>query len=123
MNGIATFGDKKSAVAPLFASHKAVGLRARKETMISGIAAFGMAVGGTSLVCYLLMNRVQNRRARRGSSGGSGLDGGGSVDDSLFGWSGGGHASLDSSGNPSGGGSDGAGGGDGGGGGDSGGGD
>jgi hypothetical protein len=91
--------------------------------MISGMAAFGVAVGGTSLVCYLLMNRVQNLRARRGSSGGSGLDGGGSIDDSLFAWSGGGHATLDSSGNPSDGGGDSAGCGDGGGGDNGGGGD
>jgi hypothetical protein len=28
-----------------------------------------MAVGGTSLICYLLMTRLQNRRANRGSSG------------------------------------------------------
>ena len=29
---------------------------------MSGMAAFMAAVGGTSLICYLLMNRVQNRR-------------------------------------------------------------
>jgi hypothetical protein len=84
--------------------------------MISGMAAFGEAVGGTSLVCYLLMNRVQNRRFRRDSWSGSGLDGGGFIDDDLLGWSGGGPATLDSSGNPSDGGGDS--GGDGGGGGD-----
>ena len=54
---------------------------------MSGMAAFMVAVGGTSLICYLLMNRVQNpqgparerRRWRRlpatssgGSSGGDG---------------------------------------------------
>jgi len=27
-----------------------------------------MAVGGTSLICYLLMTRLQNRCANRGSS-------------------------------------------------------
>jgi hypothetical protein len=80
------------------------------------MAAFGAAVGGTSLVCYFLMNRVQNRRVRRNSVSSAGLDGGGVIDDSLFGWSSGGHATLDSSGNPSDGGGDGAGGGDGGGG-------
>jgi hypothetical protein len=74
--------------------------------MTSGMAAFGVAVGGTSLVCYLLMNRVQKRRARRNSWGGFGLDGGGSIDDSLFGWSGSATATLDSSGNPSDGGGD-----------------
>jgi len=32
--------------------------------MMSEMAAFGIAVGGTSLVCYLLMTRLQNRRAK-----------------------------------------------------------
>jgi len=40
---------------------------------MSGMAAFMAAVGGTSLICYLLMNRVQNRTTRRDSGG----DGGG----------------------------------------------
>jgi hypothetical protein len=34
------------------------------------MTAFMVAVGGTSLVCYLLMNRVQNRKERRESAGG-----------------------------------------------------
>jgi len=34
--------------------------------MINTMAAFGIAVGGASLVCYLLMTRVQNRRAVAG---------------------------------------------------------
>ena len=38
--------------------------------MTSGITAFMVAVGGTSLICYLLMNRGQNRKARRESAGG-----------------------------------------------------
>ena len=33
--------------------------------MTSGMTAFMVAVGGTSLICYLLMNRAQNRKARR----------------------------------------------------------
>ena len=37
--------------------------------MMSGMAVFMVAVGGTSLICYLLMNRVQNRRTRRESAG------------------------------------------------------
>ena len=40
--------------------------------MTSGMTAFMVAVGGTSLICYLLMNRVQNRRARRESAGSDG---------------------------------------------------
>ena len=58
--------------------------------MTSGMTAFMVAVGGTSLVCYLLMIRVQNRKTRRESAGGdaSGMgsgdsSGGGSW--SLFG--------------------------------------
>jgi hypothetical protein len=37
--------------------------------MTIAMTAFGMAVGGTSLICYLLMARLQNRRANRRSSG------------------------------------------------------
>ena len=33
--------------------------------MTSQMTAFAIAVGGTSLVCYLLMTRLQNRRANR----------------------------------------------------------
>jgi hypothetical protein len=115
MNGMATFGDKMSTAAPLL-RRKLLARSAGEATMTSGMAAFGVVVGGTSLVCSLLMNRVQKRRARRDSWGGFGLDGGGSIDDSLFGWSG--TATLDSSGNPSDGGGDSGGGGEGGGGGD-----
>jgi len=44
-----------------------------------------IAVGGTSLICYLLMTRLQNRSANRGSSGHScGPDGG---NDTGGGWS------------------------------------
>jgi hypothetical protein len=45
--------------------------------MTGAVAAFGMAVGGTSRICYLMMTRLRNRRANRGSSGNSsGADGG-----------------------------------------------
>ena len=42
--------------------------------MTSGMTAFAVAVGGTSVICYLLMHRVQNRSARleRARSDGSG---------------------------------------------------
>jgi hypothetical protein len=93
--------------------------------MTSAVAAFGIAVGGTSLISYLLMTRLQNRRASRGSSGGSGVDGGdygGGDGWSLSHWFGGGDSALDPSGNPidfggdsGGGGGDSGGGGDGGG--------
>jgi hypothetical protein len=92
--------------------------------MTSTMAAFGIAVGGTSLICYVLMTRLQNRRANPGSSGrSSGPDGGnytGGDGWSIFSWFGGDNSASDSSGNPcdAGGGdsrgSDGGGGGDGG---------
>lgn len=89
--------------------------------MTSGMTAFAVAVGGTSLICYVVTTRLQNRRApRRSSSDNSGADGAGYAGDrggTLFGWSGGGHSASDSSGNPveddgddSGGGGDGGGG-------------
>jgi hypothetical protein len=93
--------------------------------MTNAVAAFAIAVGGTSLICYLLMTRLPNRRVNRASSGnGSGVDGGdyGGRDGwSLSHWFGGGHSALDGSGNPidfGGGDSGGGGDGDGGGGGD-----
>jgi hypothetical protein len=37
--------------------------------MRSVATALATAVGGTSLICYLQMRRLQNRRANLGSSG------------------------------------------------------
>ena len=54
--------------------------------MTSGMTAFMVAVGGTSLVCYLLMNRVQARKTRRESAGGD-ASGTGPGDSSGGGWS------------------------------------
>ena len=96
--------------------------------MTSAMVTFAIAVGGTSLICYALMTRLQNRRANRASSGDSSGAGSGNYSGgdgwSISNWFGGDNAALDSSGNPidsgggdSGGGGDG-GGGDGGGGGD-----
>jgi hypothetical protein len=71
--------------------------------MTTAMAVFGAAVGGTSLVCYLLMTRLRKRSADRGPAGdSSGAEGG---DDTGGGvrfsnWFGGDNASLDSSGNP-----------------------
>jgi len=127
MNGPATFRDQYGLSHGIFAPHNA--FFRREKTMTSAVAAFGIAVGGTSLICYLLMTRLQNRRANRGSSGNSsGADGGdyggGDGGWSLSHWFGGDHSALDglcnpidSGGGDSGGGGDG-GGGDGGGGGD-----
>lgn len=81
--------------------------------MTSGMTAFMVAVGGTSLVCYLLMNRAQNRKARRESAGGD-ASGMGSVDSSGGGsWSlfGSDSSSSHNSGSSSDSGSDGGGGG------------
>jgi hypothetical protein len=46
--------------------------------MTGGIAAFLAAVGGTSLVCYWLMDRAENRSARRQRASGNSADSGGS---------------------------------------------
>jgi hypothetical protein len=58
--------------------------------MTSGMTAFAIAVGGTSLACYVLTN------------GGHVSDGGGMP----FGWSGGDHSVSDSSDDPADGGAD-----------------
>jgi hypothetical protein len=97
---------------------------------MSGMTAFMIAVGGTSLICYLLMTRVQNRSARRTGVAGDGPSNGGGYDSggdgwSVFSWFSGGHSTSDHCGgsSDSGGGDCGGGDGGGGGGGDGGGGD
>jgi hypothetical protein len=102
----------------------------RAGTMTNAMAAFGIAVGGASLIFHALMARLQNRKRIRRSSG----DGSSASDSATYAtgdgwtmasWFGGGHSgthgfgnSMDGLGNPIefGGGSD-FGGGDGGGGG------
>ena len=90
--------------------------------MTNEMVAFGIAVGATSLVCYALMRRLQNRRGNRRSSGDSATTDGG-YDTAGGGWAisswfSGHHSAIDSSGNPTDfGGGDFGGGGDGGGGG------
>jgi hypothetical protein len=91
--------------------------------MMSGMAAFMAAVGGTSLICYLLMNPLQNRKVRRESAGGdasgmSSSDSSGSGGRDLLSWFGSDSCSSDSStsssdcdGDSGGGGGDGGGGG------------
>ena len=45
--------------------------------MTNAMAAFGLAVAGTSLICYALMMRLQNsKRTRRWSGDGSASDAG-----------------------------------------------
>jgi len=90
--------------------------------MTSAMAAFGIAVGGASLICYLLMTRLQNgKRNPRSSGDSSTVDGGSQAAGdgwTLASWFGSSHSALDGSGNPSDfGASDSGGGGDGGGGG------
>jgi hypothetical protein len=56
--------------------------------MMSGMTVLMVAIGGTPLICYLLMNRVQNRRTRRESAGDGTYSGiGGSDSSSSNGWS------------------------------------
>ena len=92
--------------------------------MTSAMTAVGMAIGGTSLICYRLLSRPQHRRADRGSSGDSSGAAGSSYSGgdgwNLFGRIGGGDSGSDnsSSSSDSGGADSGGGGGDSGGGGD-----
>jgi hypothetical protein len=82
------------------------------EGAMSGMTAFMVAVGGTSLVCYLLMNRAQNRKGRRESAGGD-ASGMGPGDSSGGGsWFGSDSSSSHNSGSSSDSGGDGGGGGD-----------
>jgi hypothetical protein len=54
---------KEDRFGCLFAVHNRGGRgSAPEETMIGGMTAFAIAVGGTSLVCHVLMSRLQNRR-------------------------------------------------------------
>jgi hypothetical protein len=79
-------------------------ISAREESMTNAMTAFAIAVGSTSLVCYVLMARSQNRRANRcSSSDGSGPDGGNYGGDgwSVASWFFGHPSAIDSSGNPS----------------------
>lgn len=86
---------------------------------MSGMTAFLVAVSGASLVCYLVMGRVQNRKSRRQGAGGDASSTGSG--DNAGGWnlpwfgsgpSSDGCTSSSDSGADSGGGGDGGGGGD-----------
>jgi hypothetical protein len=71
--------------------------------MTSAMMAFTIAVGGTSLVCYVLMTRLQNRN-RRSSGDGPSSDGGNYATSdgwTMASWFSGDHSAPDSSGNPS----------------------
>ncbi len=78
---------------------------AREPIMTSELTAFAIAVGGTSLVCYLLMTRLQNRRANRSAPRDGSLPDGGNYT-AAEGWIissrlGSDNPAFDSSGNPS----------------------
>jgi hypothetical protein len=78
MNRPATFGDEWQTRT--IAVHKqgtcAAGESSAGGATMSGLAAFLSGVGVVSLICYLLMTRVQNRSAVRSSAGdSSGTDG------------------------------------------------
>ena len=68
--------------------------------MTSGMTAFVAAVGRTSLICYLVMNRVQNRSVRREHAGKRRFRRTGSCGDgwNLVSWFGSDSSSSDSSG-------------------------
>ncbi len=68
------------------------------KMMTRAIAAFGIAVAGTSLICYALMTRAENIKCKRRSSGDNATDGGSSGSDGWFGVE---HSTTDCSGNPS----------------------
>lgn len=53
---------------------------------MGGTMAFIAAVGGASLVCYLLINRAESRSARRDSTGSDGTSSGSSYGASGEGW-------------------------------------
>jgi hypothetical protein len=91
--------------------------------MTSGMTALMVAISGTSLVCYLLMSRVQDRKDRRESAGGDASsigpgDSSGGDGWNLLSWFGSDSSSSDSSASSDSGGDNGGSGGDGGGGGD-----
>jgi hypothetical protein len=95
--------------------------RLKGKTMTNAMAAFGIAVAGTSLICYALMTRAGKIERNRRPAGDNPTDGGstsGSDGWAAVSWFGGDHSATDSSGNPSdfGGGDSGGGGGSGGGG-------
>jgi hypothetical protein len=76
MNGAATFGDEWAALfcGAQSGGARRFGVRRSHDERDGGIRS---GVGATSLICYWLMTRLQNRRRNRPSSGGSFEAGGG----------------------------------------------
>jgi|SRR3954471_11590972 hypothetical protein len=89
MNGAVIFSNESWPGNDVFcvAQSKAP---AGEETMTGAMMAFGIAVGVATLICYLLMTRLQKRRVVSGSPrDGFGWVGGGDIGDggSHFVWS------------------------------------
>ena len=68
MNGVASFGDERGLGYLVLQCRVGCWFQ-HGGMMTSAMVTFAIAVGGTSLICYALMTRLQNRRAGRGSSG------------------------------------------------------
>jgi len=122
MNGSALFGDQWQEMGRP-AEHRAGPGQNHGGVMTGGMTAFLAAVGGTSLICYLMVGRRRNRSGRRsqGDNAGGGANGDSDGDGgNLFSWFSSEPSSSNSSGDwdssdsggDSGGGGDGGGGGD-----------
>ena len=104
MNGRACRGDENgmNRQAAVLGYQRFLSGPRTQDPMTSGMTAFMAAVGGMSLICFLLMNRVQNRGDRRQSAGGgdsgtSSSDSSGSGGWNLLSWFGSDSSSSDSS--------------------------
>jgi hypothetical protein len=91
MNGSAAFDDESGRRSGVGAAQGA-GFQAafaqvaiEKDSGMSGMTAFWVAVGGASMICYWLMTRMQNRGSRRQNSTGGNSDSG-SYDSGSGGW-------------------------------------
>jgi hypothetical protein len=105
MNGAATFGDQSWRVSGLALHNRFPLAWVQGEAVTNAMLAFGIAVGGTSLICYALMTRLQNsKRTRRPSGDGSAPDAGNYATGdgwTIASWFASDHSTTDSSGNPS----------------------
>ena len=72
--------------------------------MAGAMVAFGVAVAGTSMICYALMTRADRGKRNRRSVGDTSIDGAstsGGEGWAVASWFGVDHSTTDSSGNPS----------------------
>lgn len=80
------------------------GFGQKGKTMTGAMVAFGVAVAGTSMICYALMTRAERVRRNRRSVGDTSIDGAstsGGEGWAVASWFGADHSTTDSSGNPS----------------------